>query len=280
MAIPGESHSVPMYQVDAFTGEPFRGNPAAVCLLDAFLPEDTMKKIAQEMNLSETAFVTPSTRGGESGSFAIRWFTPTVEVPLCGHATLASSWVIFTEKETSANLITFESASGTLSATREREGVTLDFPRNDSEPAAIPAGLLEALGLEAVEDAQVSPSAEMLLLRIEDEATLRSLRPKVEALLAVGRGDPPFQGVIVTSRSSTYDFVSRYFGPWEGIDEDPVTGAAHTVLAPYWSGIMGKDRFHAFQASKRGGALNIALVGDRVMISGKARIVLKGELYP
>lgn len=279
MAIPGESLSIPVYQVDAFTEEPFEGNPAAVCLVEAFLPEETMKKIALEMNLSETAFVAPSTRGGERGSFSIRWFTPAVEVPLCGHATLASSWVIFTEKETSATRITFESASGTLAATREGEGVTLDFPRNDSEPAVVPAGLLEALGLEAVEDVQVSPSAEMLLLRVKDELTLRSLRPKVEALLAVERGDPPFQGVIVTSRSSTYDFVSRYFGPWEGIDEDPVTGAAHTVLAPYWSGIMGKDRFHAFQASKRGGALNVALAGDRVMISGKARIVLKGELY-
>jgi PhzF family phenazine biosynthesis protein len=273
-----KSSSVPVFQVDAFTEEPFGGNPAAVCLVEAFLPEDIMKKIAMEMNLSETAFVVPLGQGGKPGSFEIRWFTPTVEVPLCGHATLASSWVIFTEKETSLSRITFESASGRLAATREGKGVALDFPRNDTEPAAVPAGLVEALGLTAMEDAQVSRSAEMLLLRVKDEAALRGLRPDVAAMMAVDRGDAPFQGVIVTSRSSTFDFVSRYFGPWEGIDEDPVTGAAHTVLAPYWSRITGKTRFRAFQASKRGGELDVALAGDRVMISGKARIVLKGEL--
>jgi len=278
MKMTKKSSSIPVFQVDAFTEEPFGGNPAAVCLVDAFLPEETMRKIAMEMNLSETAFVVPLGQGGKHGSFEIRWFTPTVEVPLCGHATLASSWVIFTEKETSASRITFQSASGTLAAIREGNGITLDFPRNDTEPATVSAGLVEALGLKAVEDVQASRSAEMLLLRVEDEAILSSLRPDVAAMLAADRGDPPFQGVIVTSRSSTFDFVSRYFGPWEGIDEDPVTGAAHTVLAPYWSGITGKTRFRAFQASKRGGELVVTMAGERVMISGKARIVLKGEL--
>ena len=213
MKMTKKSSSIPVFQVDAFTEEPFGGNPAAVCLVDAFLPEETMRKIAMEMNLSETAFVVPLGQGGKHGSFEIRWFTPTVEVPLCGHATLASSWVIFTEKETSASRITFQSASGTLAAIREGNGITLDFPRNDTEPATVSAGLVEALGLKAVEDVQASRSAEMLLLRVEDEAILSSLRPDVAAMLAANQGDPPFQGVIVTSRSSTFDFVSVISAP-------------------------------------------------------------------
>ena len=276
----GSEMIIPVFQVDAFTDEPFRGNPAAVCLVDKFHDEVTMKRIAMEMNLSETAFVVPLKEPGEEGraAFSIRWFTPSVEVPLCGHATLAASWVIFNERAFSFPRITFESASGKLAAALGEDGITLDFPLNGTEPAEIPDGLLDAMGIRSVEDARLSKSAEMLLLRVADEAAVRGLQPDFKAMLGIDRGGLCFQGVIVTSRSSDFDFLSRYFGPWEGIDEDPVTGSAHTVLAPYWSRITGRSRFRAFQASKRGGELTVAVTGDRVKITGRATTVLRGEL--
>lgn len=275
-----KSIRLPVFQVDAFTSSPFSGNPAAVCILDEFPPEETMGKIAMEMNLSETAFVTPASdrQSGERKSFRIRWFTPAVEVPLCGHATLAAAHVIFSEMGHGPGRITFESASGPLAADFNGHGITLDFPMNEPEPTGVPMEILSALGISEAEDAQVSRNAEMLLLRVRDEGTVHGLQPDFQAMLGADREGEDYKGVIVTSTSETWDFISRYFGPWEGLNEDPVTGSAHTVLAPYWSRVIGKVRFKAFQASKRGGYLEISISNERVFITGEARTVLKGEL--
>lgn len=271
---------IPLFQVDAFSSSPFGGNPAAVCVLDEFLPDGTMRKIAMEMNLSETAFITTAGKGHhrETDSYSIRWFTPMVEVPLCGHATLAASHVLFHEIGTGGTRISFQSASGPLSAELSREGITLDFPADDPLPSEAPEEVLRAMGIVAPIDVQIARQALMLLVRVENEDDVRKLSPDFGAMLLADRGEEKYEGVIVTSLSSRYDFVSRYFGPWEGLDEDPVTGSAHTVLAPYWSGIIGKKNFRAFQASSRGGELALRLTGDRVKISGDACVVFRGEL--
>lgn len=272
--------AIPLFQVDAFSASPFGGNPAAVCILNEFLPNETMKKIAMEMNLSETAFIVPIGDGqyGETDSYSIRWFTPTVEVPLCGHATLAASHVLFNEIGTGGRQISFQSSSGPLSAELSREGITLDFPADAPLPSEAPEKVLRAMGIAAPVDVQIARKALMLLVRVEDEDHVRGLSPDFGAMLRADRGKEKYEGVIVTSLSSGYDFVSRYFGPWEGLDEDPVTGSAHTVLAPYWSGIIGKKDFRAFQASSRGGELFLRVMGDRVKISGDACVVFRGDL--
>lgn len=271
---------IPLFQVDAFTSVPFAGNPAAVCLLERFPHPKTMKKIAMEMNLSETAFVVPANGStfDTADFFSIRWFTPTVEVPLCGHATLAASHVLFHEVKTPRKEITFNSASGPLSAKVSGGGITLDFPINPPQPATPPMEVLSAMGIEETMDAQIARQALMFLVRIKDEQTLRTLSPDFGAMLRADRGTEKYEGVIVTSLSRDHDFISRYFGPWEGLNEDPVTGSAHTVLAPYWSRIMGKDDFRAFQASARGGEINLHIAADRVEITGRACVVFRGEL--
>lgn len=275
-----KSSMIPLFQVDAFTSVPFTGNPAAVCLLEQFPHPETMKKIAMEMNLSETAFVVPTNGSGfdTADRFSIRWFTPTVEVPLCGHATLAASHILFHEVKTPRKEITFDSASGPLTAKVSGEGITLDFPINPPQPAISPVEVFAAMGIEEEMDVQIARQALMLLVRIKDEDTLRALSPDFAAMLRADRGAEKYEGVIVTSLSKDHDFISRYFGPWEGLNEDPVTGSAHTVLAPYWSRIMGKDDFHAFQASSRGGEIDLHLSADRVEITGRARVVLRGDL--
>lgn len=281
--MPVENRSgLSLFQVDAFTSEPFCGNPAAVCLLESFPEDGLLKQIAAEMNLSETAFVVPAGRK-ETGrdAFEIRWFTPTVEVPLCGHATLAASHVLLNETKQAESLIEYDSRSGKLSARREGKGIVLDFPLNPPTAVSCPGGVLAALGIEELRGAAFSEAAQMLLLEIRSEEDLLNLSPDMAALLGSDREGLPFEGVIVTSSSDRYDFVSRYFGPWEGIDEDPVTGSAHTVLAPYWSAKLGKRDFHAFQASSRGGELLLRIRGEsRLDIVGEARTVLRGLLYP
>ncbi len=274
----GKDRPVPLFQIDAFTSIPFCGNPAAVCLLEEFFDDRLLRDIAAEMNLSETAFVVRQPSGG---GFEIRWFTPAVEVPLCGHATLAASHVLFNETHEAKDIIHYDSKSGALSARREGNRIVLDFPLNPPEDTSCPKEILLALGFEKCNAAALSRKAEMLLIEIDDEKTLRSLSPDMAALLASDRAGMPFEGVIVTAPSREFDFVSRYFGPWEGIDEDPVTGSAHTVLAPYWSAKLGKRKFHAFQASSRGGELFLR-IGDnnRLDITGEARTVFEGKLYP
>ncbi|MDN5319579.1 MAG: hypothetical protein PWR00_1542 [Thermovirga sp.] len=273
--------SIPIYQVDAFTQRPFKGNPAAVCLLNMFPKEDLMKDIAAEMNLSETAFVVPLEGGyGKTNLFAIRWFTPEVEVPLCGHATLASSLVLFTEVGVPTESITFESKSGKLEARFKGKEITLDFPINPPEEVAPPEDILTALNIESYIRCSISEQAEMLLIQVEDEGIVRALKPDFMKMLQGNKKGLNFQGIIVTAASKNYDFVSRYFGPWEGLNEDPVTGSAHTVLAPFWAQILGKNSFLAYQASKRGGKLKVKIKDEsRVEITGEGKIVLKGRIF-
>jgi PhzF family phenazine biosynthesis protein len=256
-----------LLQVDAFTDEPFKGNPAAVCLLDREVHDGWMQAVAAEMNLSETAFLRPDGDG-----FGLRWFTPTVEVDLCGHATLASAHALWEEGEVAAGEpIRFATRSGVLTASSRSGEIELDFPATPPEPAEAPPGLLEALG---VEPRWVGRSRFDYLVEVGSEQAVRALRPDLERLRAIET-----RGVIVTAGGSPpFDVVSRYFAPAYGIDEDPVTGSAHCCLAPFWSDRLGKGELVAYQASRRGGVVRTRLAGDRVVLGGQAVTVLRGEL--
>ncbi|MBI4479096.1 MAG: PhzF family phenazine biosynthesis protein [Acidobacteria bacterium] len=254
-------------QVDAFAEGPFQGNPAAVCVLSTVPDEDWMREVAREMNLSETAFLHCQDDG-----FGLRWFTPSVEVKLCGHATLASAHVLWEEGYLRlGEAARFYTKSGLLTATRNGEWIELNFPAVPEEPAAAPPGLAEALGVRI---GYVGKNQFDYLVELESEATVRNLQPDFLALRKLG-----VRGVIVTSAASPpYDFISRFFAPGSGIDEDPVTGSAHCCLAPYWHRRLGKSEFIAYQASARGGVVHARLEGDRVILGGKAVTVLRGEL--
>lgn len=257
-----------LLQIDAFTDQPFRGNPAAVCLLDAEKDASWMQGVAAEMNLSETAFLLR----GEDG-WSLRWFTPTVEVDLCGHATLASAHALWEEKIlSSGETARFQTQSGLLTATQSGDWIELDFPTKPEEPVEAPSGLLEAIAEGAV---YVGRNAFDYIVELESEEAVRRLRPNHAELRKL-----PVRGVIVTSRSSRdeFDFVSRFFAPGSGVDEDPVTGSAHCCLAPFWSSRLGKKTFVAYQASPRGGVIRVRLEGDRVKLTGRAVTVLRGEL--
>jgi PhzF family phenazine biosynthesis protein len=264
-----DARTVPVFQVDAFAARRFAGNPAAVCLLDAPRDPGWMQQVAAEMNLSETAFVVPRAGGG----FDLRWFTPATEVDLCGHATLASAHVLWeTARLPMAEVARFETKSGTLTARREDGWIALDFPATPDEPAEAPAGLAEALGCEIL---YVGRSRFDYLIEVESEDVVRRLRPDHARLCAL-----PVRGVMVTSRAAVpgVDFVSRFFAPGSGIDEDPVTGSSHCCLTPFWSRRLGRTSFVAQQLSVRGGELRVALAGDRVTLRGQAVTVLRGEL--
>jgi len=266
---------VPFYQVDAFTSKPFRGNPAAVCLMPCGLEDETYQSIAKEMNLSETTFVEPAE---ERGLYRLRWFTPKREVPLCGHATLATAHVLFRHRGVRRRRLTFETLSGILYAERVKDGVRLDFPKNDPEEVEPIGAILRGLGVTKCVDFQYSNTNQKLLVRLGDEEEVRRLKPRFRDLLEV-EDTLGWRGVIVTAQGAgRYDFVSRYFAPWMGVDEDPVTGSAHTVLAPYWAKVLGKTVFRAYQASERGGELILELFGDRVFITGGAVTVALGTL--
>ena len=264
----------PLFQVDSFTAEPFAGNPAAVCLLGGEAADPGwMQRVATEMNMSETAFLRPQ---GEAGRYGLRWFTPTVEVDLCGHATLASAHVLWTEGLADPGLqLRFDTASGPLAARRDGDGVIwLDFPATPAAPVDPPAGLLEALGGAA---RWVGLGRLDYLVELEDEAGVRALAPDVRRLDGLGA-----RGVIVTAPAEAaaggYDFVSRFFAPGAGIDEDPVTGSAHCALGPYWAERLGRSELTGFQASRRGGQVRVDLRGDRVLLGGQAVTVLRGQL--
>ncbi|SRR5713226_1993358 len=255
-------------QVDAFTDTPFKGNPAAVCVLPAPRDEAWMQAVAREMNLSETAFLHP-----QDGGFALRWFTPAVEVALCGHATVASAHVLWTEGHLDRDRqARFHTKSGLLTADRRGDWIELDFPANPAAPAAAPAGLATALG---VEPKHVGKSRFDYLVEVDAEATVRTLAPDHAALARL-----PVRGVMVTSRADTpgFDFVSRFFAPGSGIPEDPATGSSHCTLGPFWAERLGKREFVAYQASARGGVVRVRLEGDRVKLGGQAVTVLRGEL--
>lgn len=255
---------LPIYQVDAFTAEVFRGNPAAVCPLPEWLPDPVMQSIAAENNLAETAFFV-----GGSGRYHLRWFTPAVEVDLCGHATLASAFVLFHHLEPHLEEVRFESRSGPLFVRRDGDWLTLDFPSLPPERLEPPAGLAEALDTAPRE---VWASADYLAV-LGSEAEVRALRPDQAALSQLDR-----RGVIVTAPGEDCDFVSRFFAPNCGIPEDPVTGSAHCVLAPYWAERLGKTELRARQVSARGGEIRCRLEGDRVHLSGQAVLYLRGEI--
>lgn len=251
--------------VCAFTGEPFRGNPAGVCLLDEPLPDELMQKIAAENRLSETAFLLE-----KAGQYHLRWFTPEVEIDLCGHATLATAYVLLNGTETCSTHVSFETASGTLEVTRENRLYWLDFPSRPPQPCPIPEGLEAALGARVTET-QLSRD---LVILLEDEKTLSALKPDMEKLKRI---TGPF-GFIVTAKGDKCDFVSRFFAPNAGVDEDPVTGSSHTSLIPYWKKRLGKTDMTATQNSARTGLLHCRDRGERVQIGGEAVLYLTGEI--
>lgn len=252
------------HQVDAFSDRPFAGNPAMVYHLEQWLDERLMQQIAAEHNLAETAFVV-----AEGEGYRIRWFTPSTEVPLCGHATLASAYVLFEVYGEQKARLDFQSQSGPLSVSREGDRLWLDFPRIDSQPAAGPLPVAEALGCEVLE---VRQSKELFVV-LPSEQAVRDCTPDMAAVARL-----PGLGVIVTAPGARHDFVSRYFAPAIGIPEDPVTGSTHCLLIPYWAERLGKEELKAFQCSARGGELFCRLEGDRVKIGGHARRVASGTL--
>ena len=261
---------IPIFQVDAFTAEPFKGNPAGVCLLKAPAEASWMQNVAREMNLAETAFPLP-----EGDGFRLRWFTPKVEVKLCGHATLATAHILWEEGILAAGRVArFETLSGRLTARRDGEWIELNFPARPVQPG-LPDWAETLVGALGVKPSFIGLSAEDVLVEVADEAAVRSLDPDIGTL-----GTLPARGVIVTSRAADpgFDFVSRFFAPAVGVDEDPVTGSSHCVLTPYWARRLGKVSMTAFQASARGGVLRVRLDDDRVRIDGHAVTVFRGEM--
>jgi len=256
----------PIFQIDAFTTRRFAGNPAAVMPMKNFPADAVMQAVAAENNLAETAFLV-----SEGNDYRLRWFTPKIEVPLCGHATLASAAVVMERLDPGRNSVVFHTASGPLTVKRSDVGYVMDFPARPSEPLSAPPRLAEALGVVPVE---VFANVFNYMALFESAQVLRELAPD---MTAIARMDRP--GVIVTAPGEgIYDFVSRYFAPAKGIPEDPVTGAAHCMLAPYWAKRLGRNEFRAFQASRRGGEIICRLAGDRVELEGACVFYLEGEV--
>ena len=260
--------TIPLYQVDAFTDQPFSGNPAAVCLLPEPREDAWMQNVAREMNLSETAFLVRLENG-----FNLRWFTPAAEVALCGHATLASAFILWKNRLLAqGEQARFHTLSGLLTADQVGDWIELDFPVKPLVPAAPPNALAESLGVTPV---FVGKNQFDYLVEVDSEDRVRQLQPDIAKLKTL-----PVRGVIVTSRATTpgYDFVSRFFAPAVGVNEDPVTGSAHCCLAPFWAKKLEKTVFTAYQASPRGGVLKVELQGERVRLGGQAVMILQGEL--
>ena len=258
----------PLFHVDAFTDLPFAGNPAAVCLLSEYPSDAWLQRVAREMNLSETAFLVPT-----GADFHLRWFTPQVEVDLCGHATLASAHILWEQGlATAEQAIRFHTRSGILQATRDGGLIELDFPSTPPQVVTAPAGLSAALGIVPM---YVGRSRFDHLLQVDSERTVRAVQPDFARLRQVAT-----RGVIVTSRAddARFDFVSRFFAPAAGIDEDPVTGSAHCCLGPFWESELGKQDLVGFQASDRGGIVRVRVRGDRTYLGGHAVTIARGEL--
>jgi PhzF family phenazine biosynthesis protein len=254
-----------IYQIDAFTNVPFKGNPAAVVPFDAWPADEVMQNIALENNLAETAFFVP-----EGDNYGLRWFTPTVEMDLCGHATLATGYLIFEILGTDKKILRFQTLSGELTVEKEGDRYVMDFPSRPASPVEAPEGLIEAIGAEPKEVLKAND----YLLVFENEAQVKAINPDFGALKKVAS-----RGAIVTAPGDSSDFVSRFFAPAVGVDEDPVTGSTHTTLIPYWAERLGKNELFARQVSSRGGELFCEFNGDRVKIAGNAVTYLKGEIY-
>jgi PhzF family phenazine biosynthesis protein len=261
------AHAQPIVQVDAFSSKAFGGNPAAVCVMREPREDAWMARVAMEMNLSETAFLHP-----ESDGYRLRWFTPAVEVDLCGHATLASAHVLWTEGHLDPALTArFHTKSGLLTCVRNGDWIEMNFPAKLEQKADAPPDMEKAIGAPLL---YVGRNQFDYLVEVADEKTLRGLTPQHHLLRQL-----PVRGVIATAKGENeFDFVSRFFAPGSGIDEDPVTGSAHTALTPFWSARLGKTEMLAFQASPRGGVVKVRLEGDRVVMAGQAVTVLRGEL--
>ena len=262
---------LPIHQIDAFAERPFEGNPAAVMPLEGWLPDELMQSIAMENQLSETAFFVPLDDGNDAGDvFHIRWFTPANEVDLCGHATLASAWLILNELHPDWQAVKFQSQSGPLCVTKDGDWLVLDFPRRPGTPAPEHMPALERVLGAAPVEALLSRD---LVAVFETEVQIRALAPDFLAMAAL-----PGSGVLATARGDNVDFVSRCFFPGDGIPEDPVTGSAHSTLIPYWSGRLGKAQLDALQLSRRGGRLRCGDLENRVHIAGKAVKVMEGAM--
>jgi PhzF family phenazine biosynthesis protein len=255
---------LPLYQVDAFTRRLFGGNPAAVVVLDEWLPDETLQAVAAENNLAETAFVIPRREVS-----ALRWFTPGMEVDLCGHATLATAYVLFQHRFPSLSRLTFSTRSGNLIVARDGDVLSMDFPSRPGRPVEVTGQIVSALGIEPRE----ALLARDLLVTFEREEEVRAFRPDFERIAAL-----EVFAVIISAPGTTVDFVSRFFAPRAGVPEDPVTGSAHCTLVPYWAARLGKHKLVAKQLSARGGDLSCELRGDRVLISGNAVEYLRGEI--
>lgn len=255
---------IPIYQIDAFASSLFKGNPAAVCPLEEWISDEFMQSIAGENNLSETSFFVPRGDG-----FQIRWFTPTSEVDLCGHATLAAAYVLFDLLDYKHDKIAFDSRSGLLTVTRHIDWLTMDFPAQPPVACDVPPEIIKAFKIVPIE----CLSSVDLIVVFERENEIKSAKPDFNQLIKLD-----WRGVIITAKSSRYDFITRFFAPKYGILEDPVTGSAYTQLAPYWASKIGPKRFRVKQESSRGGELNCEVVGDRVFISGKAIKYLEGKI--
>ena len=254
------------YVVDAFSDRPFHGNPAGVCVLDQPLPTETMQAIAAENNLSETAFVLKN-----NDFFDLRWFTPAMEIDLCGHATLGSAFVLFSFFETDQKLLSFHTQSGLLTVAKRGDLLEMDFPVREQLETPVADAMEKTVNKKIIS----AHRGYNLQLELENEEAVRSAIPKIEAIRALEE----YHAVIITAKGEDVDFVSRFFGPNVGVNEDPVTGSAHTSLVPYWAGRLQKNTLTARQLSKRGGMLWCELKGGRVLISGKAYLYLKGEIF-
>lgn len=277
------SKNIKLYQIDAFTNEVYKGNPAGVCVLenDVTIDDKTMQSIAMEMNISETAFVKPVENNDikNSTEFNLKWFTPTTEIKLCGHATLATSHVLFNHYKCDTNTIEYNTLSGKLFASKtkyndsNKNGIQLDFPIGKPEKQEkTDKVLIESLGLKDYNyDVFYCNKTHFYLVDIHDELLLRKLKQDFNKMLSINSPSEKFCVIITSeSKNTEYDFISRCFAPSEGVNEDPVTGAAHTVLAPYWANVLNKKEFNAYQSSKRGGELHIKIIKDRVHLIGEA----------
>jgi PhzF family phenazine biosynthesis protein len=256
---------IPNYQLDAFTSQQFGGNPAAVCPLPSWLPDEVLQAIAAENNLSETAYLMKS-----GDTYDLRWFTPATEVDLCGHATLASAYVVCRYLEEDRREVRFNTASGPLTVKRDNGSYTMDFPARPPQPIVLDSAIVAALGQEP----EAFLASDKAMAVFNEEVSVHAFQPDLDAIAAL-----PYDGLIVTAPGNDCDFVSRYFAPAAGIPEDPVTGSAHCVLAPYWAERLGKEKLFARQVSSRGGVLWLELAGERVKITGEVTPYLEGRIF-